>query len=139
MSLCLSARVLLWLCRGSCTRPAPGAWLPLLVWVLWPDYLAKQVAVHAQNYAASQFSRFGVVIGCPNVVLVSSPKEAGPQGYEFLLRESHECTVDPDALRQLLKAEDYSDILVFPGGFDLEVCLPLIGETAARVYIDANF
>jgi len=56
-----------------------------------------------------------------------------------LLRNSHECTVDPNALRQLLKAEDYSDILVFPGGFDLEVCLPLIGETTARVYIDANF
>ena len=41
--------------------------------------------------------------------------------------------------RQILMTEDYSDILVFPGGFDLEVCLPLIGETAARVYIDANF
>ena len=104
-----------------------------------PDYLATQVADHAQNYAAAQFSRFGVVTGCPNVLLVSSPKEAGPQGYEFLLRDSQKCVVDSDAIRRLLKAEEYSDIIVFPGGFDLEVCLPLVGETGARIYIDANF
>ena len=104
-----------------------------------PDYLTEQVADHARNYAASRFSRFGVVTGCPNVMLVSSPKEAGPQGYELLLRDNHECTVDPDALRRLLREETYSDIIVFPGGFDLDACLPIIGERGAKVYVDANF
>lgn len=104
-----------------------------------PDYLDAEVAEHGQEYSANLLRQFGQVTGCPNVVLIGAPKEAGPQGYEYLLRDGHRCKLDLDALQALLRSSDFSDVVLFSGGFDLETTLPIIGDSTARVYIDANF
>jgi nucleoside 2-deoxyribosyltransferase len=72
-------------------------------------------------------------------MLIGAPKEAGPQGYEYLLRDTQRCAVDIAALEDMLAARSYSDIILFPGGFDLDSAFPVIGKSAARVYVDANF
>ena len=59
-----------------------------------PDYLEAEVAEHGEDTARIKFRRFGQVTGCPNVMLIGAPKEAGPQGYEYLLRDSQRCEVD---------------------------------------------
>ena len=48
-----------------------------------PDYLTSQIVDNAEQYCAAKVQRFGVVTGCPNVMLIGEPKEAGEQGYEF--------------------------------------------------------
>ncbi len=104
-----------------------------------PDYLEAEIAEHAQNYGANTVRRFGVVAGCPNVMLIAEPKEAGPQGYEFLLRERQQCSISIDDLQGAIGDSISTDILIFPGGFDLGATLPVIGKSKASIHVDANF
>ncbi len=104
-----------------------------------PDYLDAEIADHVRHYGAGHATRIGRVSGSPNVVLVAEPTEAGPQGYEYLLRDRHQCTLSVDALQQCLASGPPSDVLVFPGGFDLGVVLRALAASAAAVHVDANF
>jgi hypothetical protein len=70
-------------------------------------------------------------------MLIAEPTESGPQGYEYLLREHQRCATDMEALKTAIKGA--SDVLMFPGGFDLGQALQTVGATSANVYVDANF
>jgi nucleoside 2-deoxyribosyltransferase len=102
-----------------------------------PDYLEAQVAENAKQYDAIDVRRFGIVKGCPNVMLIGEPKEAGDQRYEYLLRDSYSCDTDATALLPSLARS--SDVLLFPGGFDLRAVLPVVGASSVNVFADANF
>jgi nucleoside 2-deoxyribosyltransferase/sugar/nucleoside kinase (ribokinase family) len=102
-----------------------------------PDYLDAAVQEHVRNYGATSAMRFGLVTGCPNVMLIAEATEAGPQGYEYLLRERQHCDLTPDALG--VAAKDATDVIMFPGGFDLTASLPVLGKTTAAIHVDANF
>jgi nucleoside 2-deoxyribosyltransferase len=102
-----------------------------------PAYLDDGVQEHVKNYGATSATRFGLVTGCPNVMLIAEASEAGPQGYEYLLRERQQCTLTPSKLG--IAAKDATDIIMFPGGFDLPTSFAELGKTEAAIHVDANF
>jgi nucleoside 2-deoxyribosyltransferase len=69
-------------------------------------------------------------------MLVAEARETGPQGYEYLLRENHECIMQ---LNGISLDDSVSDYVVFPGGFDLGGVLSLIKGSRSSVHVDANF
>ena len=127
---------------GGIMHAARALWAmqcPYVMAYVAPAYLDPAVVRFARSYGAEKAIKIGNVEGSPNVVLVGEPTEAGPQGYEFLLRDEHTCSLTPEALRALLRDDTISDVLVFPGGFDLPRTLALFSEAKAAVHIDANF
>lgn len=104
-----------------------------------PDYLEYDISQHANKYSANDAYKIGNITGCPNVMLIAEPKETGPQGYEYLLRENQKCQLNINELNKALEKINPTDVLIFPGGFDLESILKSVGKTNGSVYIDANF
>ena len=125
---------------GGIVHAARALWAiecPYTLAYCGPDYLDAAIQEHVVNYEATSASRFGLVTGCPNVMLIAEPTEAGPQGYEYLLRERQRCELTLSQLTTAAKTA--SDIMMFPGGFDLQSSLPTLGATAAAIHVDANF
>jgi nucleoside 2-deoxyribosyltransferase len=102
-----------------------------------PEYLDGEVQKNATQYGAASAIKIGNVLGSPNVILIGDMKEAGPQGYEYLLRDEKRCILDTDSLRRAVNGVD--DILLFYGDFDLRSMLPILGDAKAGVHFDANF
>jgi nucleoside 2-deoxyribosyltransferase len=126
---------------GGIMHAARALWAldaPYVLAYVAPSYLDDQVARHAQALGAADVRKVGDVKGCPNVLIVGSPKEVGSQGYELLLRDEHRSEFDASALDDLCARHDASDTLILPGGFDLAGTLRVIGERGSRVYADVN-
>jgi nucleoside 2-deoxyribosyltransferase/sugar/nucleoside kinase (ribokinase family) len=104
-----------------------------------PDYLVKQIAENGKQYGASHVAQWGSVTGCPNVMIVGEPKEAGDQGYEYLLRDAFECHEQPDVIAKTLADSKATDALIFTGGFNLQAVLRRLSATQINVFADANF
>lgn len=109
---------------------------PFAVAYISPSYLDGQVERYALSLGATAVVKIGDVVGCPNVVIVGSPREEGPQGYEFLLREEQQCRLDLAPLNGVMGRG--TDVLLFPGGFDLQQVLRLLGQLGASVFADAH-
>lgn len=104
-----------------------------------PSYLDAEIAIHAHRLGSRQVLKIGEVEGCPNVLLVGEPTEAGPQGYEFILDKQHRCLLDLDAFKDQLRNKPFTDIMLFPGGFPLKEVLLALKSSTAAVHVDANF
>jgi nucleoside 2-deoxyribosyltransferase/sugar/nucleoside kinase (ribokinase family) len=104
-----------------------------------PEYLEKQIQEYAGSIGASLIQRIGVVIGSPNVLLIRSPKEYGPQGYDYLLKDELNVIFSQNELTLALKSADWTNIILFPGGFDLNATLAIVKDHNAQIDIDANF
>jgi nucleoside 2-deoxyribosyltransferase len=103
---------------------------------LSPQYLKNHIHLQAATYGAQEIKAIGVVEGSPNVMLVSYPKEVGPQGYEMLLNDSHECIYDQKVLSSIQNNDSVSDIVVFNTGFGLTEILSAIAKSKAAIHID---
>jgi nucleoside 2-deoxyribosyltransferase len=104
-----------------------------------PEYLDDGANKFAATYGSATARKIGNVLGCPNVVTIGEPTEAGPQGYEFLLRDEQKCILDDGAIKEICSDQFITDYLIFPGGFDLAAVLKAVGKSSASVHIDANF
>ena len=103
-----------------------------------PAYLEEQIEQNARAYGAQYSVSVGEVAGCPNVMLVGKPQEYGPQEYEYLLRDAHHSDLAVGRIRQVVLDQQPSDILIFPGGFDLTLILQELEASTANVHIDFN-
>jgi nucleoside 2-deoxyribosyltransferase len=104
-----------------------------------PDYLTQQINDYAYHHGATSVRQIGVVQGSPNVVLIQEATEAGPQGYEFLLRDEHQSTLDVSGLRRIVKDTTITDVLIFPGGFDLSSTLEIFAPSKVKTHIDISY
>lgn len=104
-----------------------------------PDYLDEQIGTYAKSFNSFLTRKIGSIKGAPNILLIREPKETGSQGYESLLRyESSSLTYEKELI-EVLNSEKWDNILVFPGGFDLNLCWKHICNCEAKLYIDVNF
>jgi nucleoside 2-deoxyribosyltransferase len=127
---------------GGIAHAARALWAmdcPYVMAYIAPEYLDGSTEKHAASYGHAPVRKIGNVLGCPNVVTISEPTEAGPQGYEFLLRDEQNCLLDSKALAEACHDDSITDFLIFPGGFDLAATLKEVGKSPAAVHIDANF
>lgn len=104
-----------------------------------PDYLDEDIVSYANKLGAIMVDKIGSVTGSPNVIVVGEPKEYGPQRYEYLLRENHKISMDSKRVVTAFNAIEWSDALIFPGGFELSEILQSICEKGINLYIDVNF
>lgn len=104
-----------------------------------PKYLDAEIALYAHQIGAKQVFKIGEVDGCPNVVLVGEPTEAGSQDYEFILEKQQRCDLELESFKDQLYIKPYTDVIIFPGGFPLKNVLLELKSTTTRVHVDANF
>jgi nucleoside 2-deoxyribosyltransferase len=104
-----------------------------------PDYLSQDAEDFAARYGASHVRQIGTISRCPNVVIVGDGRETGSQRYEYLLRAQSQCNLHSEALKEIIGARDFTDFLIFPGGFPLYPVLDELNSTRADVFADINF
>jgi nucleoside 2-deoxyribosyltransferase len=126
---------------GGIAHAARALWalgVPYTMAYLAPEYLDGGVRSFASGYGDGKAVKIGNVFGSPNVITLLDPAEAGPQGYELLLRDEQRSVLDAAALSEVCVDGTISDFVVFPGAHDLPGVLPAIGRTAAAVHLDMD-
>jgi nucleoside 2-deoxyribosyltransferase len=104
-----------------------------------PQYLQERAEGFARAYGATAIKSIGTITGCPNVVVVGEAREIGSQQYDYLLREESVYQPGIGALKELVCNNDFTDFLLFPGGFSLTTVLQELSAIKAKVYADINF
>jgi nucleoside 2-deoxyribosyltransferase len=104
-----------------------------------PSYLDHEIASYARQLGASKVMKVGDVEGCPNVLLVGEPTEAGSQGYEFILDSQRRCCLNLSEFEFRLREKVFTDVIIFPGGFALGGILSALKRMDVCVHVDANF
>lgn len=103
-----------------------------------PAYLTSLIEEFATQHGACKTHRIAEISGSPSVALILEPTEAGPQGYEVLLRESQQASTWDDVVASLAK-EDFSDVIMFPGGYDLKTVLSAFSKSSSPCHIDIAY
>jgi nucleoside 2-deoxyribosyltransferase/sugar/nucleoside kinase (ribokinase family) len=122
---------------GGIVHAARGLWacgIPYSIAAVCPEYLAAEAEAYVAAHGCRQFIRLGNVKGAPNVFIIGDVREVGHQGYENLLRATKSVTLY-DVNDQL---RPYSDVVIFPGAYDLASIAPHIAEDA-RVTVDVAY
>lgn len=101
-----------------------------------PQYLFEQIDDYAKKHSASAICNIGIVNSAPNVAIIAEPTESGPQGYEVLLRESYKAEIDREALETAVNDSSITDIMIFPGDYNLELILGACSQSKAKIHID---
>lgn len=124
---------------GGIMHAARALWalgIPYDLLYIAPSYLVPHIERYAKEHGAASAIQFGTITGSPNVMLIGEPTEAGPQGYELLLRDEYQCDLNVTKLVDALGVEAVTDIVIFPSEFDIEVVLAACAPSQARTYID---
>lgn len=104
-----------------------------------PEYMQDDTETFAGRYGAVSIKSIGTISRCPNVVVVGEAREIGSQQYDYLLREQSVYHANSGALKELVGNVEFTDFILFPGGFSLGPVLQELSATNARVYADINF
>ena len=104
---------------GGIVHAARGLWaagIEYAVAAICPKYLVEQAKNYLEQHGCKKFIWIGEVLGAPNVIMIVDAKEVSSQGYEDLLRDEKTIKIpqSPESL------EEYTDILIFPGRYDLD-------------------
>lgn len=127
---------------GGILHAARALWAmdcPYVLAYVAPAYLDKQIVDYAIRHGATRVDKLGDITGSPNVMLIGEPTESVAQGYEDLLHEARDPHLDMEILGRTMAEEHVTDVVVFPGGFDLQATLETLQPTSANVYIDINY
>lgn len=102
---------------GGIIHAALAAWtagIEYEVYYISPNYIDDDIKNYLNMHGCSNFSKIGEIRRSPGVILIGEAKETGNQKYSLLMSdsmESHVYTIPP--------IEDSTDIIVFPGNYDL--------------------
>lgn len=97
-----------------------------------PSYLDEQINSYLTHHGCINIFKLGNVTGAPNVFLIGEPKEAGPQEYEFLLRDDLKVAFDQAVVEEFYNTS-YSDYIVISGNFDL---VSIVNRLQNNVHVD---
>ncbi len=101
-----------------------------------PGYLTGQINAYAKSTGAATITKIGDIVGSPSVILIGEPKEAGYQGYDLLLRDEYSCTLDIQALVQVMADRTLTDVVIFVGSYDVGDLLDACRSHTAQFHID---
>ena len=116
---------------GGICHAARGLWaagLSYSVAVFCPQYLVDEAKRYLAGCGCEQFIWLGDVVGAPNVFLIGDAIEVSNQGYEDLMRDTKVVRF----FEPLPSLQDYQNVVVFPGRFD-------IGALSGLFLKDARF
>jgi nucleoside 2-deoxyribosyltransferase len=102
-----------------------------------PNFLDKSIQEFSTAHGGN-FIKIGNIDGSPNLILIKDVKEVGDQGYELILRDERQYTYDQSDLKCEIEKGNFTDILLFSGGYDLEkICSDLDG-VQCNIHIDIS-
>lgn len=120
---------------GGIIHAARSLWaqgIPFEVAYFAPAYLDSQIVDYLNSNGCTEITKVGNVVGAPYLFLIEEVKEAGNQGYEFILRDQIKVEYDFTAIEHFLSC-DYTDCLFISGNYDINRFLKNI---KGRVHID---
>ncbi len=103
-----------------------------------PDYLDDDVNYWSCILRTKGCYQLGRINRSPNVMLISESTESGNQGYENLLKDQAEY-IELAELQDIIKKINPTDILLFPGRFDLQKIMKALETFSGKVHIDAHY
>ncbi len=104
-----------------------------------PEYLKMSIENYAIGHGAKSVTQIGFVNGAPNIILIDDATESGNQGYDLLLRDEYNCTIDLTKLHKAIRDRNFSDVVIFPGGYDLGGILAICKEIESKIHIDIAY
>lgn len=105
-----------------------------------PNYLDGYIKKFGQELEANICTIIGEIKDVPNVMLISESTEAGNQGYQEVLREQQTvATLNGLALKSMLDEYQPTDILIYPGKYNLLELGETLKDSRARIHIDFQY
>lgn len=107
--------------------------------VISPSYLNESITEYATKLGASSHFFIGLVDKCPNVMIIEESTEAGHQGYEDVLKDQVISSVDTEKLKYAISEFNPTDILIYPGKYDLVSIIEILTEFKGKVHVDFQY
>ncbi|MDP1622740.1 MAG: nucleoside 2-deoxyribosyltransferase [Bacteroidales bacterium] len=118
---------------GGIVHAARGLWalgVNYSVGYFAPEYLDHEINRYLTKHGCSEIIKLGNITGSPYVFLIEEVKEAGNQGYEFLLREALAIEYYSDSWDTLQK-KNFSDLFFISGNYSLS-------DLFAKTFCESN-
>lgn len=103
-----------------------------------PLYLHSSIQFTLKELNAT-YDCIGVVDGSPSVIVIKESAEAGDQGYTDILRDQKITKLNSENLKKLIENFTPSDILIFPGQYNIEEIWQHLIYSGAKLHIDAQY
>lgn len=103
-----------------------------------PQYLSESIVKTVHDLNGEKCIALGCITGSANVMLIQDTKEGGNQGYCNLLKG--EAKVTQYELENEFELGDFTDIIVFPGIYDVVRLIQTLSERiSAKLHIDLGY
>ena len=103
-----------------------------------PSYLDADIEKWSSFLDAGNCVKFCDISRAPNVMLINESKELGDQRYQNLLSEQADFRLVDD-LENVIRQYQPTDILLFPGRYDLDHVLKALETTNSLIHIDCAY
>ncbi|WP_425622524.1 nucleoside 2-deoxyribosyltransferase [Brevibacillus borstelensis] len=107
--------------------------------VISPSYLNESISEYATQLCASSHYFVGLVDKCPNVMVIAESTEAGHQGYEDVLKDQAVASIDGETLSMAIIEFNPTDILIYPGKYDLASIIDILSGYEGKVHVDFQY
>jgi len=103
-----------------------------------PNYLDNDIGEWSLYLNSKGAYKLGNIDRAPNVMLVKESTEAGDQGYINILKDQAEYT-NTNSLETLISDVNPTDILLFPGRYDMKVIMDVLNTYSGKLHIDIHY
>jgi nucleoside 2-deoxyribosyltransferase len=103
-----------------------------------PLYLKRDIEKYSCMLQSQGTFELGYIDKSPNVMIVKEPKEVGDQGYEDLLKNQAE-VINTCSISEVISYFNPTDILIYPGKYDLQQILFFLKGSDIKVHIDFHY
>jgi nucleoside 2-deoxyribosyltransferase len=104
-----------------------------------PSYLFSSIEKYGNILRSERNYCFGTIDGSPNVMVVSESAECGPQGYIDILKDQADIMYQDIDIKKVIDDFKPSDILLFPGKYNISKLLSELNNCEARIHIDFHY
>jgi len=103
-----------------------------------PEYLKTDIDFWSLFLHAKGCFELGRINRAPNVMLINDSQEAGRQQYHNILKNQAEF-IETGSLEQLIEDMNPTDILLFPGRYNLAKVMKTLENYQGRLHIDMHY
>lgn len=104
-----------------------------------PKYLHKDIRKFGFKLNAQQTIIVGEINGASNVMNIRESAENGDQGYNDILRDAAEITLNIQQLDKVIEEYNPTDILIYPGKYKIEEMVTSLEKFRGELHIDVQY
>ena len=103
-----------------------------------PNYLLDDINKFSQELNSTGAYQLGIVNKAPNVFLIGTSDESKFQGYDNILVNQTEY-IENNSINNSIKEFEPTDILIFPGRYNINSILEELEKYNGNIHIDLNY